>query len=874
MEKHNLKSGLLFVTLGIAIFVFSMSVQEVNAAFPGANGKIVFSDGWGRINSIKADGSERLTLTTTFTNAAPVWSPDGTKIVFLSFRDGNGEIYIMNPDGSRQIRLTNNPASDNWPAWSPDGTKIAFTSDRDGNYEIYVMNADGSGQTRLTNNPMTDYSPSWSPDGTKIAFTRRTSGTSGAIFFMNPDGSGQIPIINTASEIDDCVDWSPDGTRIAFQKLIAIPGSNSYGEIFTANANGTGQLNISNNPANDYCPSWSPDGTKIAFATTRDGGVSEIYIMNADGSGPTNITNTLYPNAFNPDWQPITGPVTPPPQTPGITVVAKSSAKIRSDRGTSASIVSVVQRGAILELLPLCSEIDSTDCNDAALLYTLKDGHYWLKIKWNSLIGFIAEDLVMTVVPENQPERVKKFMTEVFAQPDFITIQSFPIELLLAIAAHESGGTLNNEITSVDSPFSGIMQVHPRTSEANRNCLGSPPKCRQEIGYYTNIKFPFTDLFEISTLTKDDKVFNGKNYINTQYQNTDQGLGNNFFDGLTVLVTKFKSLCPKASEFWTDPETGIIYELTCADIEKIRTVAAYNGFGASGKNYLKDTADALANLSLVFPGTSYINGDKLIEKLRAANSHRKEIKVYSPVELRVSDSLGAVTGLVNGEVKNEIDYAIYDPTTESIGILFPEGVYTYTLTGTATSTYAFTSDSYDGATTTSFSATDIPIVPGEIHQYSVNEAALARGEDGVTLFIDKNGDGIFEKTITVGAELTGDEYRLLIETVVDIDPDTLNRKNGSGVMTAYIELPVGFDIHKIDAKSVTLNGRPANAKPVIIGDYDKDGIPDLMIKFDRGIIIPTLSSEDIVATMTIAGKFIAVDTRLTFQAEDVIKLVQ
>src|ERR687885_671464 len=84
------------------------------------------------------------------------------------------EIYIMNADGSKQTRLTDNNAYDREPSWSPDGKKIAFVTNRDDhksdNGEIYNMNADGSGVTRLTNSSADDESPSWSPDGKKIAF--------------------------------------------------------------------------------------------------------------------------------------------------------------------------------------------------------------------------------------------------------------------------------------------------------------------------------------------------------------------------------------------------------------------------------------------------------------------------------------------------------------------------------------------------------------------------------------------------------------------------------------------------------------------------------------------------------------------------------
>lgn len=85
------------------------------------------------------------------------------KIAFSSDRDdGNGEIYVMNPSGSRQIRLTHNSAYDSWPSWSPDRKKIAFMSNRDGNEEIYIMNANGSNEVNLTNNPAIDSHPCWS----------------------------------------------------------------------------------------------------------------------------------------------------------------------------------------------------------------------------------------------------------------------------------------------------------------------------------------------------------------------------------------------------------------------------------------------------------------------------------------------------------------------------------------------------------------------------------------------------------------------------------------------------------------------------------------------------------------------------------------
>ena len=93
------------------------------------------------------------------------------QILIHTLRHVTREIYLMNADGSDQVRLTDNPAEDFLAAWSPDGTRIAFTSRRDENAEIYVMDADGSNLTRLTNNSDDDIRPAWSPDGELIAFT-------------------------------------------------------------------------------------------------------------------------------------------------------------------------------------------------------------------------------------------------------------------------------------------------------------------------------------------------------------------------------------------------------------------------------------------------------------------------------------------------------------------------------------------------------------------------------------------------------------------------------------------------------------------------------------------------------------------------------
>ena len=214
-------------------------------------------------------------------------------IVFSSNRDGNNEIYVMDVNGSKLARLTNHLASDTFPSWSPDGETIVFTSDRDGNEEIFIMDFDGSNQVNLSNDPGRDYDPVWSPDSDQVLFTSERE-TGQEVFVMNLDGSGQDRLSNNAGRQNSTAAWSPNGEKIAFT---------SYQDdlnISTINANGSVEIVLTDDPADDASPAWSPDGTKIAFHSWRDGN-PEIYVMNSDGTVPVRLTFDSAAD-FEPSW--------------------------------------------------------------------------------------------------------------------------------------------------------------------------------------------------------------------------------------------------------------------------------------------------------------------------------------------------------------------------------------------------------------------------------------------------------------------------------------------------------------------------------------------------------------------------------------------
>jgi Tol biopolymer transport system component len=266
------------------------------------NGKIAFEsnrDGNTEIYVMNPDGSGQVNISNNpFGDLNPSWSDNGARIAFVSTRDGNDEIYVMLADGSNQTRLTFNTAPDRFPSWSPDGTKIAFESNRNGNFEIFVINADGTNETQLTNSPNADLCPQWSSDGTKIVFRSSRDGNA-EIYVMNPDGTGQTRLTNN-SAFDDFPSFSPDGTRIAFLR---------NAQIFAMNADGTNTVQLTSIGTN-FDPEFSPDGTKIVFESQRDHN-AEIYVMDANGANQTRLTNTADNIADSTaSWQAVVPPVT------------------------------------------------------------------------------------------------------------------------------------------------------------------------------------------------------------------------------------------------------------------------------------------------------------------------------------------------------------------------------------------------------------------------------------------------------------------------------------------------------------------------------------------------------------------------------------
>lgn len=260
-------------------------------------------------------------------NSNPVISPDGKRIAFLSDRDGNENIYVMDADGTHVTQLTKTADKKGVPVWSPNGKLLRFFVSQkdlsliyaidvkksqvkeigrvpgrgvriasDGKRVLWALGSwtavqlmesdvDGKNVRQLSDGKSVIWSPRWSPDGKRIAFTGNPTKDDVNIFLMHADGSN-VQQLTHFTEHAQSPAWSFDGTRLAIQA-----DTKDRAHIWIVNlADGSAkQLAEHTEAFIDELPAWFPDGKRIAFTSNRSGAL-EVWAINADGSGLTQLT--------------------------------------------------------------------------------------------------------------------------------------------------------------------------------------------------------------------------------------------------------------------------------------------------------------------------------------------------------------------------------------------------------------------------------------------------------------------------------------------------------------------------------------------------------------------------------------------------------
>ncbi|MGE5221610.1 MAG: DUF5050 domain-containing protein [Omnitrophica WOR_2 bacterium] len=250
-----------------------------------------------RINS---DGSHLVDLSCDNCRS-PDWSPDGKNILYSQVQGSIWKIYRMDADGSNKVWLGQQYGY--CAVYSPDGSKIAYGDDSgDADGEIFVMDANGSNVVQLTNNDVGEGNViQWSPDGQRILFLAFTYNSGNGIYSMvviNADGSNR-KIISPSGVSDTSPRWSPDGSRIVFASH-----SNAGRDLFTVQSDGKNRKQLTTvGGAND--PAWSPDGTRIVYVN-HEGENHEIRSIGVDGTGDTPLYTYQGPSSTGgyPMWSP------------------------------------------------------------------------------------------------------------------------------------------------------------------------------------------------------------------------------------------------------------------------------------------------------------------------------------------------------------------------------------------------------------------------------------------------------------------------------------------------------------------------------------------------------------------------------------------
>ncbi|HZI92997.1 MAG TPA: Tol-Pal system beta propeller repeat protein TolB [Patescibacteria group bacterium] len=246
------------------------------------------------IHVMDYDGADTKQITKNKTiNVSPAWSPDGSRLAFVSYKQGNPKLFLYKgEDGSTDD--VSPPGSELCvaPDWSPDGRFIAFSSSSSGDSEIFVMDVSTRRSRQITFNKGSDTSPVWSPSGREIAFTSDRSGHP-QIYIMDAEGAN-VRRLTSSGDYNDSAAWSPDGDHIAYASRIDGRFDILVYEISTGKT-----ARLTQNVGNNENPRWSHEGRHLVFASNR-GGVYRIYTMDADGNRQEQIPTPF--EATMPDW--------------------------------------------------------------------------------------------------------------------------------------------------------------------------------------------------------------------------------------------------------------------------------------------------------------------------------------------------------------------------------------------------------------------------------------------------------------------------------------------------------------------------------------------------------------------------------------------
>ncbi len=271
-------------------FTGEPGVSQTRIAFIGQSGRnkdlyVMDYDG-ARLTALTNDQSIAL---------SPAWSPEGSLVLFTSYRGGAGpRLFVIQSAGGKPYLVSGRAGINTSGSYSPDGRQIVCTLSHEGNSEIYLLDARGGSPQRLTNHRGIDTSPAWSPTGREIALTSDRTGTP-QVHIMDREG-GNLRRLNYDVNYTDSPAWSPKGERIAF-----VARSGGGFEIYTCRPDGSDTRLVVSGGSNEN-PRWSPDGRHLVFSSNREG-ARGLFVSDLDGTPPRRLATGSF-SALSPAWSP------------------------------------------------------------------------------------------------------------------------------------------------------------------------------------------------------------------------------------------------------------------------------------------------------------------------------------------------------------------------------------------------------------------------------------------------------------------------------------------------------------------------------------------------------------------------------------------
>lgn len=281
---HRLADEIIFALTG------ERGVFDTKIAFVQVNGKTkeIYVADFDGGNPVQVTRDNNLDL-------SPAWSPDGSRLAYVSFKEGNSRIFSVSlTDGSSRL-ICGYKGLNISPAWRPGSGELAVTLSKDGNPDIYLVSSSGQVLQKLVHGFAISVSPDWSPDGRKLAYVSDETG-SPQIYILDI-ASGHKSRLTFSGNYNTSPAWSPKGDWLAYSSR-----TGGHHNICIIKPDGSDNRQLTSGEGDNESPTWSPDGRMIAFSSTRQGG-SAIYVLLTNGTGVRRLTR-LGGSQELPDWSP------------------------------------------------------------------------------------------------------------------------------------------------------------------------------------------------------------------------------------------------------------------------------------------------------------------------------------------------------------------------------------------------------------------------------------------------------------------------------------------------------------------------------------------------------------------------------------------